>query len=56
MLEQEYELPTYSVYVIIAVATIVVGLLLGGVSNGITEIKHLVIKKEKLVNLIWYLH
>ena len=32
MLEKEYELPTYTVYMIIAVATIVVGLLLGGVS------------------------
>ena len=32
MLEKEYELPTYTVYVIIAVATIIVGLLLGGVS------------------------
>ena len=32
LLEQEYDLPTYAVFIIIAVATIVVGLTLGGVS------------------------
>jgi thiol-disulfide isomerase/thioredoxin len=38
MLEKEYELPTYTVYVIIAVATIVVGLLLGGITVCFIEI------------------
>ncbi len=32
-LERDYQLPTYAVFVIIAVATIVVGLTLGGVSE-----------------------
>jgi hypothetical protein len=38
MLEKEYELPTYTVYVIIAVATIIVGLLLGGITVCFIEI------------------
>jgi hypothetical protein len=32
LLEEKYELPTYAVFIVIAVATIVVGLALGGVS------------------------
>ena len=31
ILEEDYELPTYAVFVVIAVATILIGLLLGGV-------------------------
>ena len=33
LLEEQYELPTYAVFIVIAVATIVVGLALGGVST-----------------------
>ena len=33
LLEEEYELPTYAVFIVIAIATIVVGLALGGVST-----------------------
>lgn len=33
ILEEKYELPTYAVFIVIAVATIVVGLTLGGVSE-----------------------
>ena len=32
LLEKDYQLPTYAVFIVIAVATIVVGLTLGGVS------------------------
>ena len=32
LLEEKYELPTYAVFIVIALATIVVGLGLGGVS------------------------
>ena len=32
LLEEDYKLPTYAVFIVIAVATIVVGLSLGGVS------------------------
>ena len=32
LLEERYELPTYAVFIVIALATIVVGLALGGVS------------------------
>ena len=43
-LEKEYELPTYAVFIVIALATIVVGLTLGGVSvNYITSCKYVVL-------------
>ncbi len=32
VLEKDYELPTYAIFILIAIATIVIGLLLGGVS------------------------
>ena len=32
VLEDQYELPTYAVFILIAVITIVIGLILGGVS------------------------
>ena len=32
LLEEDYELPTYAVFIVIAITTIVVGLALGGVS------------------------
>ena len=38
LLEKDYQLPTYAVFIVIAVATIVVGLTLGGVSELITII------------------
>ena len=37
VLEEKYELPTYAVFIIIALVTIVVGLSLGGVSVCVWE-------------------
>ena len=33
ILEKDYKLPTYAIFILVAVATIVFGLLLGGVSD-----------------------
>ena len=33
VLEKDYKLPTYAIFIVIAIATIVVGLILGGVST-----------------------
>ena len=38
VLEERYELPTYAVFIVIALATIVVGLALGGVSLHALEV------------------
>ncbi len=41
VLEKDYELPSYAVFVVIAIATIVVGLTFGGVSD--TSHDHVII-------------
>lgn len=53
LLEEDYELPTYAVFIVIAVATIVVGLSLGGVSCPIVMHSAGNMRHVKIVQFHW---